>query len=193
MTFTDDRPSARHTLRLTDYDYSQPGAYFLTLCTYDKKPLLGEVLDGQVKLSQYGSIIEREWLRTSEIRSEVELDEFVIMPNHLHCIVFFKEPQADRDRAHGRAPLQEGASDSQDLRKPRSLGSLVAGFKSAATTQINALRGTPGVPVWQRNYYEHVIRNEEELQRVRHYVLTNPTRWELDSENPDRMPQKKRG
>ena len=108
----------------------------------------------------------------------MELDEFVIMPNHLHGILFFHDcldGQADTSgqtgRAHGRAPLH--CSD-------RSLGSMMKGFKSACKKRVNLLRQTPGKPVWQRNYHEHIIRNDEDFRNVREYILDNPLRWEVE-------------
>ncbi|MBI3800328.1 MAG: hypothetical protein HY268_25555 [Deltaproteobacteria bacterium] len=106
-----------------------------------------------------------------------------MMPNHLHGIIVFTDVGAHPARAHSRAPLQHGRLQ----RQPRSLGSFVAGIKSATTTRINDLRGTPGVPLWQRNYHEHVIRNEDDLRRIREYIRADPLRWELDRENPARQ------
>ena len=139
----------------------------------------------------YGEIVREEWFHSAEIRAEIELfpDEFVVMPNHIHGIVWIVEtgPVGRTDRvvgatgqvgAHGRAPLQL-------QRPPRSLGSFIAGFKSAATKRINALRGAPGTPVWQRNYYEHIIRDERALDAIRRYIAANPLRWHLDRHNPD--------
>jgi len=165
----------RHSVRLPTYDYRQPGAYFVTLVTCHRQCLFGEIADGHVSLTDYGEVVEREWLRSTKIRCEIQLDAFVVMPNHIHGIVIMGAQTIVG--AHGRAPLRLH-------RSPRSLGSFVAGFKSAATRRINEARGTPGIPVWQRNYYEHVIRDEEELDRVRQYVTDNPECWEQDPENP---------
>ena len=128
-----------------------------------------------VILSPLGQIAHEEWLRTSRLRPGVELDSFVVMPNHLHGIVMFRDDDARFEDipkwAHSCAPLRRG---------PRSLGALIAGFKAAATKRINALRKTRGKPVWQRNYYEHVIRNEGDLDRIREYIVGLPTMWEED-------------
>jgi len=169
--------------------------YFVTICVEGKACLFGEVVKGEMAVNGYGRIVQEEWGRSAEIRREIQLDEFVVMPNHVHGVVEIIESSSTGATvltsavgatgrspmsrnvvgAHGRAPLQ---------RRPRSLASLVAGFKSAATARINILRGTPDVPLWQRNYYEHVIRNEDDLRRIREYIQTNPVRWELDRENP---------
>ena len=174
----------RRSVRLRDYDYASAGAYFVTICTHGRACLFGDVLDGEMCLNGYGRIVLEEWLRTEVIRQEVALDVFQVMPNHVHGIVLF-QPEGPAISyaaesgnvvgAHGRAPLR---------RAPRSLGSLIAGFKSSATRRINETRGAPGAPVWQRNYYEHVIRSEDELDRVRAYTQGNPGKWSEDVENP---------
>jgi len=173
----------RRSIRLPAYDYAQPGAYFLTVVTHQRQCLFGETVDGRVLLSGHGEAVEQEWLRSTQIRREIQLDAFVVMPNHIHGIVIVG--------AHGRAPLlHRSPLRSAPLhRSPRSLSSFVAGFKSAVTKRINEMRGTPGLLVWQRNYYEHVIRNDRELARVRQYIVDNPARWEDDQENPAHQPQ----
>ncbi|MDW8289818.1 MAG: transposase [Armatimonadota bacterium] len=182
----------RRSIRLPGYDYSQPGAYFVTICTHERLCLFGEVVNGQMHLSPFGQVVYEEWYRSAQMRREIVLnpDEMVIMPNHLHGIVWIVEtatvgadgcPPIDRRPPHGgahvRAPLQ---------RRPRSLSSFIAGFKSATTARINAVRATPGEPLWQRNYYEHIIRDEARLNRIREYILLNPLRWHLDYENAER-------
>ena len=159
----------RRSVRLTGYDYSQANAYFVTLCTFSRAFLFGNIVDDEMELNCAGRIAHEEWLRSSEVRSNVQLDTFQIMPNHFHAIVIITHALPDNINvgAHSRAPLS---------RQPKSLGSLIAGFKSAATKQINQLRGTPGVPVWQRNYYERVIRNERELEAIRQYIVDNPAK-----------------
>jgi REP element-mobilizing transposase RayT len=172
MTYDPTR-HRRRSIRLPAYDYAQPGAYFLTVVTHQRQCLFGEIVDGRVLLGGHGEAVEQEWLRSTQIRREIQLDPFVVMPNHIHGIVIIGEP-IDVG-AHGRAPLH---------RAPQSLGSFVAGFKSAVIKRINELRGTPGATVWQRNYYERIIRDEEELNRVRQYIADNPARWQQDPENP---------
>ena len=164
----------RRSIRLKDYDYSQSGAYFITISTYNKECLFGEIVDSQTHLNKFGWVISEEWLRSIKLRQEIELDEFVIMPNHIHGIVIIIESNVG---ATGRSPLLKGP-------KPKSIGAFVAGFKSAVTKRINSIRGTPGMPVWQRNYYEHIIRNERDLDEIRQYIINNPLKWELDTENP---------
>ena len=167
----------RRSIRLKDYDYSQAGAYFVTLCIRNKECILGKVVDGEMMLNAYGRLVEEEWIKTADMRRNVGLDVFVVMPNHFHGIL------AIVDKCRGtvhRAPTQE------QFAKPTSgsLPTIVRYFKSAVTRRINELRGIPYKPVWQRNYYEHVIRNENDLNEIREYIVNNPLKWDLDSENP---------
>jgi putative transposase len=164
----------RHSIRLPEYDYRQAGAYFITAVAHGRAALFGEIASGEARLSEFGKIVEDEWRKSSIIRREINLDVFVIMPNHIHGVVNIIDAGVG---ATGRSPLRSGPP-------PRSLGAFVAGFKSAVTKRVNDLRHTPGLPVWQRNYYEHVVRNDEELLRIREYVLNNPVDWDNDRENP---------
>ena len=178
MAINTDR-QRRRSIRLRGYDYARAGAYFVTMVTHGRACLFGEVVDGEMRLNLFGRLVREEWFRSVEIRCEIRLHpaEFVVMPNHIHGIVWL----TDTVGAHGRAPLLRGGP----LRRaPRSLGSFVAGLKSSVTKRINTLQQAPGVPVWQRNYYEHVIRDEKSLRRVREYILNNPARWAFDEENP---------
>ncbi|MDH7486629.1 MAG: transposase [Anaerolineae bacterium] len=170
----------RRSIRLPGYDYTQPGAYFVTFCTYQGEALFGEVINGVMVLNAYGEIAQREWLASAAIRREIALDAFVIMPTHGHAIVWILSDDAPDADAHGRTPSAPTALQ----RAPKSLGALMAGYKSAVTRQINALRNTPDMPVWQRNYYEHIIRTEHALNAIRQYILDNPARWHLDRYNP---------
>ena len=173
----------RRSIRLKEYDYSQAGAYFVTVCAWNRECLFGKVVDGEMQLNDIGRIVADEWTRSCEIRQEIELDEWIVMPNHIHGIIIITDVGA-----HGRAPLQH---DNTVLhREPRSLSSFIAGFKSATTKRINQTRGTPGVQLWQRNYYEHVIRNEESLNEIRQYISGNPKRWAEDEDNPKNISEK---
>ena len=182
----------RHSIRLKDYDYSQAGAYFVTICAWQRECLFGEIVNGEIVLNAMGRIVVEEWDKTGKMRSNVELDVFTVMPNHFHAVFLIQDnvgahcmrPESaamatilptNDNRAHIGAPLR---------RQSGSIGSVLAGFKSATTKQINILRNNPGCPVWQRNYYERVVRNENELSRAREYIVNNPMKWELDKENP---------
>ncbi|MDH3944457.1 MAG: transposase [Anaerolineae bacterium] len=165
----------RRTIRLPHYDYGQAGAYFITVCVKDRICKLGEVVGEDVALSAEGKIVQSVWDELPEHYSHVELDEFVVMPNHVHGIVWIKE----------REEANVGARHASPLRRPRgfksgSLGSTVASFKSAATRKINQLHKTTGTPFWQRGYYEHIIRNDEDLQQHRKHIQENPLKWSLD-------------
>ena len=136
---------------------------------------------GEMQLNDIGQIVFEEWMRTPTIRTEIELDYFIIMPNHIHGIVIINDANNNPDvfvGTHGRASLQ---------RKPRSLGSFVAGFKSIVTKRVNMIRMTPGEPIWQTRYHDHIIRNEVDLHRIRTYIANNPLQWALDEENPANM------
>ena len=180
MTSYNPKIHHRRSIRLRGYDYSQAGAYFITICTYQRECLFGEIVNSQMCLNKIGCIVAEEWLRSSEIRPGIELDEWIIMPNHIHAIVVFTHSVG----AHSCAPLPDAPLQGMPYRKPRSLSSMIAGFKSAATKRINEIRQTPAIPVWQRNYYEHIIRNEESLHNIRQYITNNPSNWLYDSENP---------
>lgn len=181
----------RRSIRLKGYDYSSAGAYFITICTYQRECLFGKIMDGAMHLSPYGKIVQEEWIQSSTIRQEIELDGWVIMPDHMHGIVVITNHNADA-RAHGRVPpppqqyeflpppMPPKPPHCIPPRKPQSISSFVAGFKSAATKRINILRDTPGTPVWQRNYHERIIRDESALNNIRRYIRMNPINWELD-------------
>ena len=186
----------RRSIRLKGYDYTQPGAYFVTICTHQRQPLFGRVVDGNMALNAYGEIVREEWFRTAQVRPYVELfkDEFVVMPNHIHGIIWIVARDDAPDMTHRAVGAQRRCAPTINTQPrgvtpnnvtPRSLGAIVRGFKSAVTKRINALRGTPGAPVWQRNYYEHIIRDERALDAIRRYIAANPLRWHLDRYNPD--------
>ncbi|MCD6596332.1 MAG: transposase [Bacteroidales bacterium] len=166
----------RRSIRLKGYDYSRPGTYFVTLCVHERKCLFGDIIDEKICLNEYGEIVQTEWLKSSEIRKEIELDVYQIMPNHFHGIVMIQ----NNDR--GDRPITPTGTFKM---RPKSLSSLMAGFKSSVTTKINKLRDTPGKYVWQRDYYERIIRNEKELGRIKKYIIENPKKWGSDINNPD--------
>jgi len=143
-------PSTHHrrSIRLREYDYSWAGWYYVTVCAHKIECVFGEVVEDQMQLSRVGKIIEAEWLRTPGIRPGVELDDYVIMPNHLHGIVII----GDTRRGVSQYAPTENTTSSKALRSPsQNLGAIIRGFKSATTKRINLSHGTPGNPVWQRN------------------------------------------
>jgi REP element-mobilizing transposase RayT len=193
----------RRSVRLREYDYRSAGAYFLTICAHKWECLFGKVVDGEIRLSSSGEIVLEEWLNTAVMRTNVELDAYVIMPNHFHAVIFIHNEAGEHGfdlkngtvssvgahcmRPHCMRPAHIGRAHSGAplRRQSGSIGSIVAGFKSTATKRINTLRDNPGCPVWQRNYYEHVIRNEKELANILKYIGENPLKWDLDENNPE--------
>ena len=164
----------RRSIRLKGYDYSQQGAYFLTLCVQHRECLLGEISDGVMRLNEFGEIIREEWRASAHIRTEIELGEFVVMPNHFHAIVFINV---------GATSWSTIPNTNISVKGPKSasIGALMSGFKSSVTKRINVLRTTPGVPVWQRNYWEHIIRDKRSMLELSTYIENNPFRWKEDS------------
>jgi len=179
----------RRSIRLNGYDYTHPGAYFVTLCTHDRGWLFGDIMHEQMRLNAWGEIVQKCWLDIPAHFPHVSLDAFVVMPNHFHGIIIIK----DSVRAQHVAPLLPPASQQSPAPlpppsgvtatnvAPGSLGAVVRAFKSAVTKHINRQRDTPAAPVWHRNYYEHIIRDENSFNTIRLYVETNPAQWMQDS------------
>ena len=175
----------RHRMRLAHYDYTQSGMYFVTVCTCRRSCLFGNIADDVMQANTFGRCVENAWMDLPLHFSRVELDAFVVMPNHVHGIVVLTGESVPPDvGAQHAAPLPKPAHRISGRTLPGSLGTIVHSFKAAATHSINTCRHTPGAMVWQRNYYEHVIRNERELASIREYIRNNPLQWALDRENP---------
>lgn len=179
-------PRDRHSIRLPEYDYSSPGAYFVTLVTRGRECVFGEIEDGKMALNPFGEIARKEWFRTSELRVNVRLheNEFMVMPNHVHGIVWIVEGDGMVGAQRRCAPTEMMVQRTNVV--PGSLGAIVRAYKSAVTHAIHALQGSNELPVWQRNYYEHIIRNDEEYRRIQMYIESNPAKWLEDEENPAR-------
>jgi len=165
----------RHVLRLRDYNYCSPGAYFITLCTENRRCVFGAVYDVSVTLTPLGLIIHNTWVEACSFCAGVNTDAFVVMPNHLHAVVLLHD-------------------DTVDQAVPRAvstgLPSLIRRFKTLSTTRATrkpVIRESlpPHGRLWQRSYYEHVVRDDNSLERIRDYIATNPLRWALDRENPE--------
>jgi putative transposase len=169
----------RRSIRLQGYDYSQSGAYFITLCTHERQNLFGEIRGGEMILNEIGIIVREEWEKSAVMRAEIELGEYVVMPNHVHAIVWIS---SGNDLRRGDRPVAT-LSEKPNGPAAKSIGACMAGFKSAVTIRINQKRKTPGLPVWQRNYWEHIIRNEISYKKIAEYVQNNPARWEYDELN----------
>lgn len=180
----------RQSRRLEDWDYTQAAAYFVTICTRDRVCLFGEVEKGRMALNRYGRVAAEEWHRTADLRDRVELDAFIVMPNHVHGIIIIQtdeegEPDFPRSNTARRvAATMDGTESSSDRQfgEPQagSLGTIVGAYKSAVTRRVNQRRGVSGESIWQRNYHDHVIRNDDEWRRIRQYIRTNPARWHRD-------------
>jgi len=166
----------RRSIRLKNYDYASSGAYFVTIVTHQRQCLFGAIVDGAMRLNEFGEIVCDEWLKTEIIRPRVQLDVFVIMPNHIHGIIIVNDVDGCCRGTLQRAPtIEQFGKPTSD-----SIPTIIRLFKSATTKRINEYRNTPAVSVWQRNYYEHIIRNEIELNEIREYILYNPLNWETD-------------
>ena len=165
---------SRRSVRLKEYDYSQPGAYFVTVCSWLRGFIFGEIINGKMELNEYGMVLKQEWLNINNGRNNIDLDQFVVIPNHMHGIVVINPGGV----------LQYAPADNA-LRSPsQTIGSIIRKYKSTTTRQINIIRSTPGMPVWQRNYFEHILRNEIELNNIWKYIRNNPVRWAFDKDNP---------
>jgi putative transposase len=171
----DDFLPQRRSIRMAHYDYTQGGAYFITICIDRKQCVLGMIHNEQMICNKLGSIAERCWLAIPQHFPNATLDEFVIMPNHLHGILFLTDPLLPRVGAQHAAP----AADKVRV-VAGSVGAIVRSFKSEVTKQARQFELLPRESLWQRNYYEHVIRNEADLTEKREYIINNPLQWALD-------------
>ena len=198
----------RRSIRLKGYDYASAGLYFITICCQDRASLFGAIKNGEMIFNEYGQIAFNEWVKTPTLRTNVELGEFVIMPNHIHGIIRLldrgeshspenesvgKTPQRDNSELHSpdnmelyspdnnesHSPENEGVCKTPQLRSPsQTIGSIVRGYKSSVTKQLNLLN--IDCVVWQRNYYEHIIRDECAYQNISAYIINNPSKWTAD-------------
>ncbi len=178
----------RRSIRLQGYDYTQPGAYFITICTQDRACLFGEVMDGEMRLNDAGQMVHVEWESLPKRFPRVALDAFVIMPNHLHGIIVITDHPVN---CAGLVPAQNNRTTTNraTTRVAPTVGDIVGAFKSRTTVLythgVKQRRGPPFAGrLWQRNYYEYIIRDHRFLNRIREYILQNPLQWELDGENP---------
>jgi putative transposase len=177
----------RRSIRLKRYDYTQPGAYFITFCTYQRRHIFGEVVNGEMILNEAGKIARTEWFKTAQLRPYVKLyeDEFVIMPNHGHGIIWIEEEAWGGGGGRAPPPPPPPPPTAEQFGKPvkGSIPTIVRAYKSAVTYAINAVQNMHGAVLWQKNYYEHVIRNDRALNNIRRYIVNNPFRWQLDRDS----------
>lgn len=187
----------RQSIRLKGYDYSQAGAYFITICVMGRQHLFGQVVNKEMVLNQMGQIAYEEWLNTPLLRPNVSLDVFVIMPNHIHGIILINEiDPPSKGELHSplilHTPIILDNGGTGELHSPilnngnigdfkspsNNIGAIIRGYKSAVTKQINSLNHDSFA--WQRNYYEHIIRNDLAYQRISDYINNNPSKWDED-------------
>ncbi|MFQ5798323.1 MAG: transposase [Bacteroidota bacterium] len=174
-------PNGRHrrSIRLQDYDYSSAGGYFVTICTKNREHLFGEIVDGTMHMIPVAHLVQECWDDLAKHHRNIDLDAFLIMPNHIHGIVLILDAWVG---AIHESPLLTSFLERRRMLLPRIVGR----FKMRSAKRINELRRTPGDAVWQRNYFEHIIRDERSLNKIREYIMTNPERWQYDRENRER-------
>lgn len=190
----------RKSIRLSGYDYAQAGAYFVTIVTWQRDCLFGEVVDGVMICSQAGKIVEWEWQNLASSFRFLELGASQVMPNHFHGILLFHDAGATRPglagSIAGKSPAQNESLSSPDgspLRngsslphgpKMASLGAVIGQFKSRVTKRLWKMPELNGTPIWQRNYHDRIIRNDHEMGNIWRYIESNPLNWADDTENP---------
>ena len=172
-------------MRLEGWDYSWGWWYFVTIVVKDRTPALGNIAGEELHVSAFGNIVRETWLRIPKQYRAAELDEFVVMPNHVHGIIILSETSVG---AIHESPLRTDIHDSHEdyvtRRRRMTLSKIIGWFKMKSAKEINLLRNMPGCRFWQRGYYDHIIRNDADLHRIRQYVTSNPLMWSFDEENP---------
>ena len=194
----------RRSIRLDGYDYAQPGGYFVTLCVQDRVCLFGNVVDGRMRLNRFGQVVAGRWRWLEQRYAHVRHDAWVVMPNHLHGIVVLTGGDANRGGNGGRRSSRGGSrtAPTTTVNKPtpdeptpdepapaksskrKPLGRLIGAFKTVSTKRMNQMRDTPGERIWQRNFYERIVRDAREHARIRQYIRDNPRRWNADRYRP---------
>lgn len=190
-------PKKHHqcSIRLPEYDYAQAGAYYVTIVAWHRECLFGEVVNKDVKLNEAGKIVQWEWKELPKRLQFIEIGAFIVMPNHFHGILIFRENVGTTHQvlinAHsGNVSLPNVITDGIDGSplprgpQPKSLGAIMAQFKSRVTKKLWKIRSLKGTPIWQRNYYEHIIRDQQDLQNKTDYIEANPMLWDEDDNNP---------
>ena len=164
----------RQSIRLKDYDYSQYGYYYITICTKNRKCYFGQITNGKMELSQIGEIVCHEWIKTPQIRKNIKLDKWIVMPDHFHAIVVIENDNVvDHVGACRGMPLQQFSQP-----KSQSLSMIINHFKSAVKRWCN--KNDFEYFQWQTRFYESIIRNKKQLNAIREYIINNPLKWELD-------------
>jgi putative transposase len=182
MTY-DPAKHHRRSIRLKGYDYTSPGAYFVTVCVRDRECVLGDVSNGEMELSDAGHVVQACWDDLPNHYPHVQLDAFVVMPNHVHGVIFLlDDPTAVGVTVGVGAGLRPAPTAPRGER--HGLPEIVRAFKSFSARRINEMHHTAGAPFWQRGFYEHIVRNERQLDAIRRYVVDNPLKWALDRDHP---------
>ena len=202
-------PRNRRSTRLKSYDYSRSGAYFITIVTQDRSLLFGDIVDDDLHLNNAGEMVQRCWEEMPNRFPAITMDCFVVMPNHIHGIVVIQQPApvVGASLVGAQGPLRQPVADAEAPAHPPAvgaplvgaqatprvapapLGNVIGAFKSLTTLEYSRGVDSKAWPafdrrLWQRNYYEHIIRNERELEDIREYIWNNPLAWDMDSENP---------
>ena len=172
----DPQKHHRRSIRLADHDYSGPGAYFITIVTRGRECLFGEIKNGKMHLNDSGQIVWDVWNSLLKRYPQIELGTAQVMPNHFHGIIMIPV------RAIHELPLQGSPTPPLRDRRRMTIPIVVGYFKMNSAKQINKILGSEGIPVWQRNYYEHIIRNDAEFNRIHLYIESNAANWVMDDE-----------
>ncbi|MFH0998660.1 MAG: transposase [Pseudomonadota bacterium] len=186
MTDCKSKQHQRRSIRLKGYNYSRKGAYFVTVCIRNRACLFGEVVAGDMRLNNAGHAAKTCWIAIPDHFPLAALDVFAVMPNHVHGIIWIVDDPTNPDivGAKNFSPLHSPQQNTTVFRSPtKTIGSIVRGFKIGVTKWMRANMDIHDV--WQRNFYEHIIRDENALNRIRQYIAENPERWMEDAENPD--------
>jgi REP element-mobilizing transposase RayT len=173
----------RRSIRLKGFDYAQAGAYFVTICSHERELLFGSVIEGKSIPNHLGNIVIDCWELIPIHFPNIILDAFILMPNHIHGVIMITEPDVGAGSPRPASTKIPSGAETAPLQRP-ALGQIIAYFKYKSTKQINQKQATPGSRVWQRNYFEHIIRTEKSPNAVRNYTEGNPLRWDLDRYNP---------
>ena len=183
----DPNPYHRRSIRLKGYDYSLSGAYFVTICVHYGQCLLGEIVDDEIHPSSFGQIAADCWNDLPNHYRHMSLDAFIVMPNHVHGIVVLTDtpggPITHPDQYNEAIPI-EGGMDGAHASKRPPLSEIIRAFKTFSAKQINLQQKRTGTSFWQRNYYEHIIRNERSYFAIRDYIVNNPVNWNKDQLHP---------
>ena len=181
----------RQSTRLKTYDYSLEGSYFITIVTQDRLHLFGKIANSQMILNAVGEIVKQEWENSIQLRSNISLGDFIIMPDHMHMILTI-DHQITNDKESKEWEHSTPKSPSQ------TIGAIIRGFKGACTKKINLFFNITGElqlaptfyknKIWQRNYYDHIIRNQADYNRIEQYIIDNPLNWKKKRINPQNAP-----